>query len=565
MIIIQLNEHYGRSGCFLILGGVLLNICVCAALYRPLQWELEESEDDDSSLEEEEDDDEEEDEECEEDVEEEPKVLKLAAEETFNDVFDDEFDKKEKQQKNVAPVASQEIASQELDRDLHKNHIVLTQKSYDLDFTGESLSMQKEFELIFKVKPIPSIKMFSSESCLPNMNNMTTNRILSFDMTKMDKILSQTSIYTKKKLQKNRFFSRRKNSILSFTCSLNRCHSLKNKLSVPERNQIMREKNAAFFSDPSTLHYSKYLNSNASLIIKQQNDEEEEDDFKSYLFVNNLYGDEDAHTISNFPANFYYETNEEHATSTSLQNLNIRQNSEPVGLLSMQENNDFKCNSDENKVDEKGNMLKKEIETKPVENKPSGILKFFQDKFKFMSKREENHRKIKLEQAQKVQQPVTLVNVSSKMPVKANNIIKGPKTYANQQNVGYQFNLNTNFRLHTNLPQKFPTNKQAKLFITKCNCKQRHIQNINRRFLNRKLTANGVGNENMRQINANKFISNTNKLNKTRHPSLEAPSAGKVNRANPFMQNGGTTSKNEKFDISKIYNIKGKYLMVLLI
>jgi short subunit fatty acids transporter len=67
MIIIKLNEVYGRSGCFLILGGILLNIVVCGALFRPLQWELEdddeeddedEDEEDESSEEEDEDEDE---------------------------------------------------------------------------------------------------------------------------------------------------------------------------------------------------------------------------------------------------------------------------------------------------------------------------------------------------------------------------------------------------------------------------------------------------------------------------------------------------------------------------
>ena len=48
LIIIKLNEIYGRSGCFLILGGILLNIVVCALLFRPLKWELEEEDDSDS-------------------------------------------------------------------------------------------------------------------------------------------------------------------------------------------------------------------------------------------------------------------------------------------------------------------------------------------------------------------------------------------------------------------------------------------------------------------------------------------------------------------------------------
>ena len=57
MIIIKLNEVYGRSGCFLILGGILLNIVVCGALFRPLQWELEDEseEDEDESSSDEED------------------------------------------------------------------------------------------------------------------------------------------------------------------------------------------------------------------------------------------------------------------------------------------------------------------------------------------------------------------------------------------------------------------------------------------------------------------------------------------------------------------------------
>jgi hypothetical protein len=62
MIIIKLTEIYGRSGCFLILGGILLNIIVCAGLYRPLQWELDEDDDDDDEDDEEDDTDEEEDE-----------------------------------------------------------------------------------------------------------------------------------------------------------------------------------------------------------------------------------------------------------------------------------------------------------------------------------------------------------------------------------------------------------------------------------------------------------------------------------------------------------------------
>ncbi len=34
LLIIKLNEYYGRSGCFLIIGGLLLNIVVCGALFR---------------------------------------------------------------------------------------------------------------------------------------------------------------------------------------------------------------------------------------------------------------------------------------------------------------------------------------------------------------------------------------------------------------------------------------------------------------------------------------------------------------------------------------------------
>ena len=60
LIIIKLNDVYGRSGCFLILGGILLNILVCACLFRPLKWELESEEDEEDY--EDEDDDEEEDE-----------------------------------------------------------------------------------------------------------------------------------------------------------------------------------------------------------------------------------------------------------------------------------------------------------------------------------------------------------------------------------------------------------------------------------------------------------------------------------------------------------------------
>jgi hypothetical protein len=41
LIIIKLNELYGRSGCFLILGGLILNIIVCGFLFRPLDWELD--------------------------------------------------------------------------------------------------------------------------------------------------------------------------------------------------------------------------------------------------------------------------------------------------------------------------------------------------------------------------------------------------------------------------------------------------------------------------------------------------------------------------------------------
>jgi MFS family permease len=41
LIIIQLNDLYGRSGCFLILGGLILNIIVCGSLFKPLYWELE--------------------------------------------------------------------------------------------------------------------------------------------------------------------------------------------------------------------------------------------------------------------------------------------------------------------------------------------------------------------------------------------------------------------------------------------------------------------------------------------------------------------------------------------
>ena len=41
LIIIKLNDSFGRSGCFLILGALILNIIVCGALFRPLEWELD--------------------------------------------------------------------------------------------------------------------------------------------------------------------------------------------------------------------------------------------------------------------------------------------------------------------------------------------------------------------------------------------------------------------------------------------------------------------------------------------------------------------------------------------
>ena len=41
LVIIQLNDLYGRSGCFLILGALILNIIVCGSLFKPLYWELD--------------------------------------------------------------------------------------------------------------------------------------------------------------------------------------------------------------------------------------------------------------------------------------------------------------------------------------------------------------------------------------------------------------------------------------------------------------------------------------------------------------------------------------------
>ncbi len=71
MIIIKLNEVYGRSGCFLILGGILLNIVVCGALFRPHPWELEDDDDEDDEEDDDEDDEDEDDDEEDEDEEEE--------------------------------------------------------------------------------------------------------------------------------------------------------------------------------------------------------------------------------------------------------------------------------------------------------------------------------------------------------------------------------------------------------------------------------------------------------------------------------------------------------------
>ena len=100
---------------------------------------------------------------------------------------------------------------------------------------------------------------------------------------------------------------------------------------------MLKERNAAFFSDPSTLHYSKYLNS--ADLLKQENEDDEDDEFKSYLFVNNLYEEMDAHTISNFQNEYYYQASANNQT-TSLQD--IRQNSEPIGLLCDDNENNFR-------------------------------------------------------------------------------------------------------------------------------------------------------------------------------------------------------------------------------
>lgn len=409
MIIIQLNEYYGRSGCFLILGGILLNICVCAALYRPLQWELE---DEDDSLEDESEDEDED-------------------ESENNDDDDDDEDEVETttshlltKKTSAAPVASQEL------------------NNYSVSSTVDKLD---QLEFFCKVRPL---KISSSDSCLTKINNVKSSHA---------------------SLNKSRRSARKYEISSNPTITMNRCVSLRS-----SEHKSMQQ-NTTFFSDPSTLH----------VVPKdfQQVEEEYDDSFKSYLFINSLY-----HELAKEAE---AEAQAEIGDNTTWQN---------------DINTDSSINNTQAPLLEPSNGLihAKAIEDKNVNAaKSSKIVKFFHDKFKNFSQQSKKDNAQDIATINTATTTITVPLVQSALTTIVN---ANPHTL---------------------------TNKQAKLFINKCNCKQRHIQNINRRLL---------------------MKSSQTTPTSTTAGTIMTTTTTPTNNTHLSVNNGGGRIK---LDIIKLYNIKG--------
>jgi hypothetical protein len=136
MIIIKLNEVYGRSGCFLILGGILLNIVVCGALFRPHPWELEDDDDEDDEEEEDEDDEDEEDDEEDEDEEEDDDYENMDEVESENEL--------ETETKQIRKIATKESNLNESEEKKKENNAPMATNDDD-----NNDDEQAEIELYF--------------------------------------------------------------------------------------------------------------------------------------------------------------------------------------------------------------------------------------------------------------------------------------------------------------------------------------------------------------------------------------------------------------------------------
>ena len=120
---------------------------------------------------------------------------------------------------------------------------------------------------------MPTNKIFSSDSCLPT-------RVSNYDMPKLERSISRISLCSKTGLVSEDKVNLGYVKKMSLSCSLNRCGSIK---------EASKTRNA-FFSDPSTLNYSKYVHSIHHSPHNELDDAKADiKDEDEYIFVENPY------------------------------------------------------------------------------------------------------------------------------------------------------------------------------------------------------------------------------------------------------------------------------------
>jgi hypothetical protein len=217
MIIIKLNEVYGRSGCFLILGGILLNIVVCGALFRPLKWELEDDEEDeDDEDDDDEDDDEEENEDNESDESEDDKILHHAANSSNDDTNKkaksirksntkesnlSELTTKPEEKCQIAPIASQEKFLKEENDIEFMNEA--TEENNCLKLYFHDFNNQMEDLFIMDNKNDAGNQVFYLDNNTGGLSLALANNVVQANEDEDDNQMSQSSQYMSRRSRKD--------------------------------------------------------------------------------------------------------------------------------------------------------------------------------------------------------------------------------------------------------------------------------------------------------------------------------------------------------------------------
>ena len=365
IIIIKLNEVYGKSGCFLILGGILLNIVVCGALFRPLKWELEDDDDEDD----EEDEDDEIDDEDIDDEESNKSNLKLVGSEN-DDSKNAEIEKNRNNEKLSSKIDLENnrndnnsqsninkckaVSSEQFNTsNLFINNFKLV-NSKILSLTFDSNSNMNNFDSFVKNQKSTSYSdiiknnEFSSDSCLMSkiskkeMSKVNNSGNITESLDNINKLYNSKLVNEITKKQKNN------SDLINSNLSLNKCRSLllsksdrknrsnysKNKAAFSSNDHLL---NKNFYSSPNYLNNNNYdcvnlkrcsskqinisnydINQTIQAIIEQKNEldniednlniESKNENLNDFVIVdaNEIVGYDDSNLIINSSPNAIY-------------------------------------------------------------------------------------------------------------------------------------------------------------------------------------------------------------------------------------------------------------------